>query len=107
VTATNVTGSATAVIRIEIVEPLSSRIGAFAFRVHGRQNPYVFRVSAHDIADAERVTLMVTDIWGRTVWKRVVHPARDDMNRVTWDGRTVNGDRAAPGTYIMRVRQAQ
>ena len=62
---------------------------------------FVFGLAA-GLAAAERATLVLTDVHGRTVWSKTVHPARDRVSEIAWNGR-VTGGKAATGAYLARL----
>lgn len=102
VTASNVAGEATTVVKIGVLEPVSIRPEAFVFRIHGRADPYTFRIPRGAAATTEQLTLSIADMWGRTVWTRTVSP-KDGPGEITWNGRTTTGRPAAAGMYVVRV----
>jgi hypothetical protein len=102
VTASNISGQATAIIKIEVTGPVSVRPDAFVIRTQGRADPRVFRIPAGSFAATERVTVTITDVWGRTIWTRTVHPARETEREIIWDGTTSTGRAASAGMYIVR-----
>jgi flagellar hook assembly protein FlgD len=60
-------------------------------------------VIGYAIARDEQVTLTVYDVGGRKVRTLVNERQRADVYRVTWDGMTDAGVRAASGVYFYKL----
>jgi len=58
----------------------------------------------YTLPTAARVTLDVYDVSGRRVARLVDDDRPAGENRVAWDGRTLEGERAASGVYFYRLR---
>ncbi len=104
VVAHNASGTATAVLSIAVTAPVSSiRPSGFAIRVDGAAHPYTFAIAPEAAASTDAMTLTILDPWGRTVWQKTVHPSRDGVREVTWNGMSSAGRHAAAGMYFVRA----
>lgn len=88
------------------VEPGSGPAPSRSFRLlPGRPNPFGPATSiGFVLAQAGRVTLEVFDLRGRRVAVLADEEYGPGEFRVTWDGETEVGGRAAPGVYLVRLR---
>jgi hypothetical protein len=104
VTATNAIGtSAPSAASASVNAPVGIRPGAFAIRVTGAREPYVFQISAETMAATEELTMAISDVHGRTVWSRTVNPAGDKVREIAWDGLSSKGMPVSAGMYVVRV----
>ncbi len=86
------------------VPPVSIAAAANAARYAGFfSGEGTFALSPASIANTERLTLTVSDVWGRTVWSKTVHPARDGSRALSWNGTSLTGSNVAPGMYMVRA----
>ncbi len=83
--------------------PSSLLPGTFAIHMTGAMNGYSFVLSPEAIASTEAFTMSISDIWGRTVWSKTVHPARDNTRELSWNGRNTSGQQVSAGMYLVRV----
>ncbi len=102
VTAANQGGTVSVVLRITVEAPVALRARALAFRVAGA-GPHSFHLPAEALAPGAVVRLAIHDARGRTVWMRTLHPDREGISTVTWDGRGTQGSSVSPGMYVLRV----
>src|SRR5690606_25858036 len=80
--------------------------GSLVIRLTGNRNPFVFRLPA-GLENADNLSLSIIDTYGRTVWNHTVNPARDNVSRISWNGKTSTGAQAAAGVYVVRVRYTE
>jgi hypothetical protein len=85
--------------------PVSLR-SSLTIQVAGNRNPFVFRLP-EGLENTDNLSLSIIDTYGRTVWSRTVNPARDNVSRITWNGKTSTGAQAASGVYLVRVRYSE
>jgi hypothetical protein len=86
-----------------VLLPVGITPGSFVFRVTGAERLYTFRLPAGE-SETEQVTMSISDIWGRTIWTKSIHPSADAKAReVAWNGRTTNGRQASAGMYVVRL----
>ncbi len=85
--------------------PVSLR-SSLTIQVAGNRNPFVFRLP-EGLENTDNLSLSIIDTYGRTVWTRTVNPARDNVSRITWNGKTSTGAQAASGVYMVRVRYSE
>ncbi len=83
--------------------PSSLLPGSFALQAGGAARPFTFVLAPEAVASTEAFTLSVHDVWGRTVWSRTVHPAKDGTRELVWDNRNASGRVVSAGLYIVRV----
>ncbi len=83
--------------------PASLLPGSFALQAGGTARPFTFVLAPEAVASTEAFTLSVHDVWGRTVWSRTVHPAKDGTRELVWDNRNASGHVVSAGLYIVRV----
>jgi hypothetical protein len=75
---------------------------AVTFRVNGRSgSSYSLRIPVA-FGTAERVTVSVADLSGRSVWSKEVN-AKDGVRELIWDGNGTNGRAVSAGMYTVRV----
>lgn len=68
-----------------------------------RARPFTYRLPASEMAVTDRMTLSISDVHGRTLWSKSIHPRRDKVGELAWNGETRAGLRAAGGLYFARV----
>lgn len=81
--------------------------GALVIQLAGNRNPFVFRLPANLSENTESLTLSIVDTYGRTVWSRTVNPSRDNVSRISWNGKTSTGMQASAGMYVVRARYTE
>ncbi len=86
-----------------LVPPVSLAPGAFVIRVDNRTEPFTFRLPAGSMETTERLTLSISDVYGRTIWSSTVNPSRDEIRELTWNGKTKSGRPASAGIYVVRI----
>jgi endo-1,4-beta-xylanase len=64
---------------------------------------YSFRLPDEAVRSTESMNMIVSDVSGRIVWNKTVHPARTAAREISWDGTTA-GVRAPVGAYFVRIR---
>lgn len=89
-----------------VTMPVSLR-GSLVFQVAEGRNPFVFRLPAGISENTESLSLSVIDATGRLVWSRTVNPARDNLSRIEWNGKTASGMQASAGMYVVRARYTE
>jgi hypothetical protein len=67
---------------------------------------YAFRLSDDAAKATGSLQMTLSDVSGRIVWSRTVHPARSGLRDIAWDGTTQSGAQAPNGAYIVRIRTA-
>jgi hypothetical protein len=80
------------------ISPRQFLVGAGGF-----SGAYTFVLPEAAAKLAEDLTMTLSDVSGRVVWSKTVHPSKGET-RVTWDGTTLAGARAPAGVYLVRVR---
>ncbi len=83
--------------------PVGILPGTFAIQKTGLSQPFTFTLSEQAMASTEAFTLSISDVWGRTIWSRTVHPSRDNVRELTWNGRNTSGRDVSAGMYLVRV----
>ncbi len=83
--------------------PVSILPGSFVLQATGSAQPFTFVLSQDAIASTDAFTMTISDVWGRTVWSRTVHPARDGSRELTWNSRNTSGQVVSSGMYVVRV----
>jgi hypothetical protein len=75
---------------------------SFSVRVTGQiGSMYSLRIPVA-FGTAERVTVSVADLSGRSVWSKEVN-ARDGVRELIWDGKAKDGRAVSAGMYMVRV----
>ncbi len=87
----------------EAFTPVNLMPGSFAIQKTGLSQPFTFTLSEQAMASTEAFTLSISDVWGRTIWSRTVHPSRDNVRELTWNGRNTSGREVSAGMYLVRV----
>jgi hypothetical protein len=86
-----------------LIPPVSIAPGAFVIRVDNRADPFTFQLPAGSASVTDRLTLSISDVYGRTIWSSTVHPSKDKVSELTWNGRTRTGHPASAGMYVVRI----
>ncbi|HLU69359.1 MAG TPA: putative Ig domain-containing protein, partial [Fibrobacteria bacterium] len=103
VIAKNAYGADTLVLNLKVLQSTAIMGGAYTFRVSGVEKPYAFVLPA-GAATTEKVTMLITDVTGRTVWTKAVRPnTNGTATEVVWTGRTSSGMLASAGMYVVRI----
>ncbi len=102
-TASNGVGIGDTSAASEAFTPVAILPGSFVLQTTGSAQPFTFVLSQDAINSTEAFTMTISDVWGRTVWARTVHPARDGSRELIWNSRNTKGKVVASGLYVMRV----
>ncbi len=102
VAAANQLGMGDTSVATEPFTPTALLPGSFTIRTSGA-TPFAFTLTDAALASTEAFTLTIHDIWGRAVWSKTAHPARDEIREIVWSGRTTSGREVAAGIYLVRV----
>jgi hypothetical protein len=99
----NGTVTTTTSANAQVNRPVGILPGAFVFQATGAERPYTFVLPA-GASGTEQVTMSISDVWGRTLWTKSIHPSADAKAReVVWNGRTATGRVASAGMYVVRI----
>jgi hypothetical protein len=71
--------------------------------VSGAVKPFTFVLSKEVLATSEKLTMSISDVYGRTVWSKTVNPKKMNGNEMTWNGKSSNGRAASAGVYFVKV----
>lgn len=69
-------------------------------------NPFVDEITiplGYSIDEPIDVTLSITDITGRVIWREQSKLADAGLQQIKWDGRTIEGKLAQPGLYLYKA----
>jgi hypothetical protein len=80
--------------------------GSLVFSVGNFTQAYAFQLPENAANLTENLTLIVSDISGKTVWSKTVNPAKSQIREIAWNGLTSKGARVSAGMYIARVKVA-
>lgn len=87
--------------------PVALAPGASREAVGRFTTPFTYQLPASALSTVDRMTMIVTDASGRTVWSKSVRPASSSLREISWNGVTHAGVRAQAGIYMLRVRVEQ
>jgi hypothetical protein len=96
-------GAPSAAVTFTTPPPVAIAPGSFVFRVDASGKPDTFAIPRGAMANTDRLTMSIRDIWGRTVWQRTIHPAESKVGEITWNGRNSSGRQASAGIYVVNV----
>jgi hypothetical protein len=71
--------------------------------VSGFSRAYRFTLTPAAAAATGTLTMTISDMRGRMVWTRVVHPSKDGATELVWNGRNLSGQLASAGVYLVKV----
>jgi hypothetical protein len=77
--------------------------GSFVIRVSGSAKPFTFVLPDEALTSADKVTMSIADVYGRTVWSKSVNPKADKVKEVTWNGKASNGLSVSAGMYVVKI----
>jgi hypothetical protein len=103
VTATNAAGTGAASAASAAFTPVGVLPGSFTLKTNGYARPFTFVFSQEALESPVGFTMSILDTYGRTVWTRTAHPAKDGTRELTWDGRNASGQAASAGVYVVRI----
>jgi hypothetical protein len=79
------------------------RPGSYVIRVSGSAKPFTFVLPEETVASAEKLTMSISDIYGRTVWSKTVNPKEQQVKELTWNGKSSNGRSVSAGMYVVKI----
>ncbi len=79
------------------------RPGSYVIRVSGSAKPFTFVLPEEAIASAEKLTMSISDVYGRTVWSKTVNPKQQQVKELTWNGKSSNGRSVSAGMYVVKI----
>jgi hypothetical protein len=79
------------------------RPGSLMIRVSGSARPFTFRIPDEALLATEKVTMSISDVWGRTLWTGSIYPNSDKSKEITWNGKASNGTSVSAGMYVVKI----
>ena len=84
--------------------PTGLRPGSRVIRVSGSARPFTFVIPEAALEATEKVTMSISDVWGRTVWSTSVNnPKANNVKEVSWNGKASNGRTVSAGMYVVKI----
>lgn len=76
--------------------------GSPVIRVSRASRPFTFVLQPEALA-AEKVTISLSDLHGRTIWSESLVPAASHLKEITWNGKSSQGLPVSAGMYLVQV----
>ena len=83
--------------------PTGLRPGSLLIRVSGSARPFTFVLPQEALESTDRVTMSISDVWGRTVWSNSINPKANKVQEISWNGRASNGTQVSAGMYVVKI----
>ncbi len=108
VKATNVagTGAASSPSSAVMIPTVGIFPGQFLIGAGQFSHSYTFLLPEAAAKLTQDLTMTLSDVTGRIVWRKTIHPSRGEAREISWDGRTTSGVTASAGVYLVRIRTA-
>jgi hypothetical protein len=97
-------GAASSPSNTVTVPPVSIARGTLLIGTGSFTRNYTFMLPEAAAALTEDLTLIISDLSGRMVWRKTIRPSEGKVREISWDGTTLTGTRAPSGMYLVRVR---
>ena len=79
--------------------------GSLVINVGRFSNAYTFVLPEASAAITEKLTLTITDVYGRKVWSKSVAPSQSAGAReISWNGLNSKGRKVSSGMYLVGVK---
>jgi hypothetical protein len=86
------------------VTPVGIRPGSFVIHVSGSAKPFTFVLPEEALTATDKLTMSISDVYGRTVWSKSVNPKMQQVKELTWNGKSSNGHSVSAGMYVVKIQ---